>query len=979
MFPAWIHTVATARRALALRARFGHSRTCCGVIGRGIRAIVSVMLVLAGPHVVKGQAFTFEPPAFSGSAAGTPLAGQQGWTTTPSGAVPFNVHTFAGHSLGFAANPVGGSQCISGLATATQASAQRSISFASGSLYRITFDIAVKFNGALPAPGNPGSVSLQPTGTSQSFRTLNRWTNPATADTWIAGYNIFDSAGALISSAVAGPEWEDLLPNRWYRQSTLIDFGLNKVIEVGIIDLHTGNTATVLPVDWYLEGGASPGLPRPTAIRCNINGAGNAVSWDNIRVEPVSVHHGLVHRALGSATLSRTASGALRIGNIGSSGQDGIEVALPNTPAYEMEFDLDPAMPVGASVRSTSRGSRGGAMDVSPGSLTLRRIASGFSAEADFGPAGSPEFTVVIRRDGTEVLRRSGLTGPAVEFSLLTTGAAKMKCSCTWWKATWRWIIGGGGSGNPPVEFRVGGQNVQGDEIEFLPTTPVSGFERMHFADTFISMPTPGDAVVDRQWVRSRGIRVAGGDDTIIQTELVQLSLTSLNPIRVSTVDVKPTGAEGLSNTMELDPSMPAGASMRSITLGVDAGGVSDLGSFMLERSVSGLLLSGDYLASGSPTYTLEAYLDGVLVASRSGLSGVGAETDLPQRVRIEIRCDFSKREWVIIISWDLRVSIGGGPPVFANELRMKPDVPPMPTHDDYIGRMVMRGMAHASSEDLAADYFGLLHAGLGDAVLDGHHGRGELVISNLGPLGREGVDVRLEPGLTDWGFVFAEPSVLDPGASMTLHTFGRLASGVVDKVSAAQALALAGGGAQVAVDFSPVGAPLVESNYTCAGTATGSEGVPGAQMAWETSRWIHDYRLSIYPHEPYFDLHVSFNACNQVRSLTGVVISCDEIESITRGPAPQVLHYTSAHLRASDMERVVITDEPQSTAPACYADCDKTTGVGVLDIFDFLCFGNQFAAGNSYACNCDLSTGLNVCDIFDFLCFGNGFARGCP
>lgn len=61
-----------------------------------------------------------------------------------------------------------------------------------------------------------------------------------------------------------------------------------------------------------------------------------------------------------------------------------------------------------------------------------------------------------------------------------------------------------------------------------------------------------------------------------------------------------------------------------------------------------------------------------------------------------------------------------------------------------------------------------------------------------------------------------------------------------------------------------------------------------------------------------------------------------------------------------------------------CYADCDVGTGWCVLDIFDFLCFGNLFGAGAAYACDCDTSTGVGVCDVFDFLCFGNAFARGC-
>jgi hypothetical protein len=61
-----------------------------------------------------------------------------------------------------------------------------------------------------------------------------------------------------------------------------------------------------------------------------------------------------------------------------------------------------------------------------------------------------------------------------------------------------------------------------------------------------------------------------------------------------------------------------------------------------------------------------------------------------------------------------------------------------------------------------------------------------------------------------------------------------------------------------------------------------------------------------------------------------------------------------------------------------CYADCDTTTGQGVLDIFDFLCFQNRFDAGASYACDCDTTTGVGVCDVFDFLCFQNEFASGC-
>lgn len=60
-----------------------------------------------------------------------------------------------------------------------------------------------------------------------------------------------------------------------------------------------------------------------------------------------------------------------------------------------------------------------------------------------------------------------------------------------------------------------------------------------------------------------------------------------------------------------------------------------------------------------------------------------------------------------------------------------------------------------------------------------------------------------------------------------------------------------------------------------------------------------------------------------------------------------------------------------------CYADCDVSTGVGVLDVFDFLCFQDRFISGESYACDCDASSGVGVCDILDFLCFQDEFVGG--
>jgi hypothetical protein len=60
-----------------------------------------------------------------------------------------------------------------------------------------------------------------------------------------------------------------------------------------------------------------------------------------------------------------------------------------------------------------------------------------------------------------------------------------------------------------------------------------------------------------------------------------------------------------------------------------------------------------------------------------------------------------------------------------------------------------------------------------------------------------------------------------------------------------------------------------------------------------------------------------------------------------------------------------------------CYANCDTSTAEPLLNINDFVCFANRFAAGDPYA-NCDGSTAEPVLNINDFVCFVGKFAAGC-
>jgi hypothetical protein len=61
----------------------------------------------------------------------------------------------------------------------------------------------------------------------------------------------------------------------------------------------------------------------------------------------------------------------------------------------------------------------------------------------------------------------------------------------------------------------------------------------------------------------------------------------------------------------------------------------------------------------------------------------------------------------------------------------------------------------------------------------------------------------------------------------------------------------------------------------------------------------------------------------------------------------------------------------------SCYANCDRSTFFPILNVSDFACFLNAFAAADPLA-NCDNSTVAPTLNVSDFSCFLNAFAAGC-
>lgn len=91
-------------------------------------------------------------------------------------------------------------------------------------------------------------------------------------------------------------------------------------------------------------------------------------------------------------------------------------------------------------------------------------------------------------------------------------------------------------------------------------------------------------------------------------------------------------------------------------------------------------------------------------------------------------------------------------------------------------------------------------------------------------------------------------------------------------------------------------------------------------------------------------------------------------------------------HVGAHAAPRTFIGTVAVDPACGCYANCDGSTTAPFLNVADFTCFLQQFAAAQplppaqqvTHYANCDGSTTSPVLNVADFTCFLQRFAAGC-
>jgi len=257
--------------------RFLKRNICC------IAVLGGVLLLAEGVSAVQ---YNFEPP-YSGDPSGLPLNGQDLWyNPAPEMSVSFNVYTYADNTLGLPANPTGGKQFAGGTGPGGGmfARSQHDKGNGPGPCWEHAYDFAAKFVGTPPALDNVGSFSKQPA--PNDYIHLLSWVPGMEGLSYNAWYLAHDAAGTQFAQPgmSPGPAWNGLAVSHWYRATTIVDYGANRITEVRIKDLVTGIETSANPSDWYLEGGLGGSTADATAFRLFAGSpeVGNVVGFDNI-------------------------------------------------------------------------------------------------------------------------------------------------------------------------------------------------------------------------------------------------------------------------------------------------------------------------------------------------------------------------------------------------------------------------------------------------------------------------------------------------------------------------------------------------------------------------------------------------------------------------------------------------------------------------------------------------------------------------
>ncbi len=586
-------------------------------------------------------------------------------------------------------------------------------------------------------------------------------------------------------------------------------------------------TAAVGEAVWIAPAGGSP-APLPT--------------------NSFLVYQGLLNESLGNASLTLSGN-QLIVTNLGSSGQDGVTIAMPtNATGLVVNWqDLDPSntLPVGAYIQSQAIGTANGITNGVLGTLTDTKgcaVCDGtnWGISADYSPMGVSNYTVQVFYEGILVAQATNQNGAVfATVNLPPTGKDRGEdagLSDHWPGPSGALLTLAGGTTSVPcdhlsitLEPFISEQRRETDESDTGLQITASQVPEITITNENVSMVYQG---LINTSLGNAALAVEG-------TGLIVTNLGSSGQDGVSIAMPMPCGGEdeppcitmltnhltGLTvNWQPLDVSntLPVGAYVQSQALF----NTSVLGTLTATKAgTSNYVISADYSGQGASNYMVQAYYEGVLVGQTTVQSGGSAATVniMPTGKDLGDIITPLSDEWPDGEGVLLTIS-GGTTSVPCDQLVVSPLGPAgIPPTAFQIAASQVPGIT-INSEDVSLIYQGLTNTALGSAALipsccvsnlgsSGQDGEA-LIVTNLGSSGQDGVAIALPRGLVglDVGWDDWDPSnALPVGAyiqSQMVGSAGGITNGVLGTLTETKA---GTSNYVISADFSPIGA----STYT--------------------------------------------------------------------------------------------------------------------------------------------------------------------
>ena len=627
------------------------------------------------------------------------------------------------------------------------------------------------------------------------------------------------------------------------------------------------------------------------------------------------VYQGLLNTGLGSATLTLAGS-QLDVANLGSSGQDGVSIALPDDltglDVHWQPLDASDSLPAGSFIQEQIIGAGASSANGLLGTVTMTKAGSGdYVVSADFSPISASTYTVQGYRNGVLVAQATGQPGASL-------------ATC----------------------------NIYGDSgcIPRFPTVPGGGWDWPD-PGTLLTIGTSASVSVDRLYVLPENVAGTATAVQIVASQISGLNIVSenaslvfqgltnttlgnatqvLSSNRTTISNLGSSGQDGVSlglnpgnnfagTWLDLDPgnALPAGAYIESQVVGT-AGTVTNgvLGSTVCTKtSAGGYAISVDYSPLGSSSHTVQVFNGSVLVAQLTGQTGpICATVKLPPGT-----CTINpwlNNEWPSPTD----ITIVGGPTVVGTELLMLPEGA-TPVSAITGGQILAANIPTITivNEGVSVSYGGLTHTALGNAslLLSGKTKKGgPLIIQNLGSSGQDGVSISLNRGNNFAG----NWQDLDPGnalpigayvESQMVGTAGMVTNGVLGSTFCTKA---GTSNYVISVDYSPLGSPAhtvqVFNGPVLVAQLTGQPGTFCATV--KLPPWI----CTINPY-----LNNEWPTPVEITLNGGLTVLGTEILMVPEG-APPVTAVSAEQILAAGIPSITITDE---TISVNYAGLEHT------------------------------------------------------